>query len=232
MHLTISLKQLIYFCILIFVVYGNSPNKIYGGEIGNIERYPYVVSIQYQNYHVCGGVIISQLHILTSASCVLAENNIVYGNIEILSGTNDLGKDDRIVYWRIYEVAYVIIHDRYEPQRNWINDLAILKLTSPMDLFRFREEASLVSLKMRRNGFHLVGWGVHPLTGITSRYLQMLHVRSIPPTACKGSGGSPIMMGRKIVGIISFISMNPEKPAIYTLAPHYEDWIELIKQKV
>lgn len=54
-----------------------------------------------------------------------------------------------------------------------------------MYLFKLRDKAPLVALKTRRNGFHLVGWGVNPMTGVLSRYLQMIWVRSIPPAICK-----------------------------------------------
>lgn len=43
--------------------------RIVGGFPITIERTPYQVSIQYRNYHICGGSIISAGFVLTAAHC-------------------------------------------------------------------------------------------------------------------------------------------------------------------
>lgn len=43
--------------------------RIIGGEPALIEDYPYQVSLQYDTYHICGGVIISENYVVTAAHC-------------------------------------------------------------------------------------------------------------------------------------------------------------------
>lgn len=110
-------------------VIGNTPKKIFRGEKVEIFDYPYMVSVQCANFHMCGGTIISSSHILTTASCLLLERNVVLANIEILTGTNDLQRHDIISSWKVYKVAFVIFHKRYEPS-NWLNDIGILNINN------------------------------------------------------------------------------------------------------
>lgn len=43
--------------------------RIVGGELVSIKSFPYQVSLQYRNNHMCGGSIISEKFILTAAHC-------------------------------------------------------------------------------------------------------------------------------------------------------------------
>lgn len=43
--------------------------RILGGIDADIRDYPYQVSVQFYNTHICGGSIISPGHVLTSAHC-------------------------------------------------------------------------------------------------------------------------------------------------------------------
>lgn len=45
--------------------------RIVGGEESEINEFPYQVSIHYNYFHVCGGVIIDQTTILTTAHCIV-----------------------------------------------------------------------------------------------------------------------------------------------------------------
>lgn len=89
-----------------------------------ISRRPWQVSIQLRDYHICNGAIISEDRILTAASCVTYKPNILYGNIKILSGTNDLlSSSIESPHRKIYKVAYTIVHEEYDPHSFWINDI-------------------------------------------------------------------------------------------------------------
>lgn len=50
--------------------YCDEPERIVGGDIATIGQFPYQVSLQSYNEHICGGSIISSTHILTAAHCV------------------------------------------------------------------------------------------------------------------------------------------------------------------
>ncbi|XP_044009964.1 hypodermin-B-like [Aphidius gifuensis] len=232
-------------------VNGNLPKKIYGGNTVSIIDNPWQVSIQIRNQHICGGAIISMNFVLTAASCVTSQPNIVYGNIEVLSGTNDLTKNSEDLYWKI--------HENYNPHINWINDIAILKLSSSLYYSIYRQKAGFPVTITNRALYRLTGWGNNPETNLMSRYLQQINVKTISPKICRpqyykeyylgdsqhclfprittaqitwGNGGSPVMMARKIIGIISTIPLDSQQyPVIYTFIRPYIDWIKEIEKK-
>lgn len=119
-------KILIYFFVL--VGHGKVPDKIVGGEICTYREMRYVVSIQSRSHHLCSGNIISEYHVITTASCVSHEYFVVYGNIAVLSGTHDLRGGNRGNHLRLTNVELVIIHPEYDPKNFWINDISILKV--------------------------------------------------------------------------------------------------------
>lgn len=43
---------------------------IMGGVNATIDEFPYQVSVHYNNFHTCGGVIIDRTTILTAAHCL------------------------------------------------------------------------------------------------------------------------------------------------------------------
>lgn len=65
-------------CLLVLVVVQAEENvigekldsKIIGGSNTNIANYPYLVSLQYDGSHYCGGVFIKAQYILTAAHCL------------------------------------------------------------------------------------------------------------------------------------------------------------------
>ncbi|XP_044019349.1 trypsin-like [Aphidius gifuensis] len=205
---------------------------------------------------MCGGVIISENHVLSAASCVLAEENVVYGNIQVLAGTHDI-TDYR--NGLINQVSHVIYHELYNPRNNWINDIAILKLQLPLIVMGGWRSAYVSSIAPKSTYCHVTGWGKDPITNNLSRFLQRLKVRIISSSSCtknhyketnlsskqhcffpiptsagvsQGSGGSPVMYGRQILGIISLDSLDVNQPAIFTRIFRYVNWIERMKRKI
>lgn len=96
-------------------------NKVTGGLRIGIENYPSQVSLHTTRGRLCGGTIISRVHILTAANCPIIDLGNIIGNIKILSGTND--QHDITYANYISEVAYVIYHPEYNPRPAWINDI-------------------------------------------------------------------------------------------------------------
>lgn len=82
--------------------------------------------------HICGGILIDRHHILTAASCLTIEKNIIINNVRVLVGTHDISDPAN---GRLYGVDIIIIHQEYDRTNLWANDIAILKLTPP-DLTR------------------------------------------------------------------------------------------------
>jgi secreted trypsin-like serine protease len=114
---------------------GQNPVEFLSSRIlGSQEAVPYswsmVVSIRFRGSgkHACGGSILGESHILTSASCIA--DAPVFG-ITIAGGTHNYS-EGHAAYRR---VDGVFIHPDYTGSvDNYINDIAILHLSQPLDL--------------------------------------------------------------------------------------------------
>ncbi|XP_044001165.1 ovochymase-1-like [Aphidius gifuensis] len=146
---------------------------------------PWMVSVQYHEHHMCGGTIISESHIATAASCVTADSHIFYSNLQVLSGTDDIMEPRESLYRQIHQVEFAIIHENYEPHSFWINDIAILKLVSKIEVNYLSKPATFFAGPSSSKTYHATGWGNDPTTSTLTRYLHETKVKSIPNNMCK-----------------------------------------------
>uniref|UniRef100_A0A182RAB4 trypsin n=1 Tax=Anopheles funestus TaxID=62324 RepID=A0A182RAB4_ANOFN len=94
-------------------------NRIVGGHVANIESYPYQVSVQELNVHICGGSIITSRWILTAGHCV--DDTIArYMNVRV--GSSFYSENGTI-----YNVKSAVTHPNHVPY-SWIMDFALLEL--------------------------------------------------------------------------------------------------------
>ncbi|KAF7994065.1 hypothetical protein HCN44_011334 [Aphidius gifuensis] len=253
-----SIIWLICLIISMSCVHGNLPKKIHGGITVEIIEHPHQVSIQIQNYHLCGGVIISEEHILTTASCVSADVGVFYGNIIIMSATNNLDKKDPNNYWELHTVAFIITHEEYNPHFNWIHDIAILKLEKKMR-FHIRQRSATWPPKYPQSRLFVTGWGTNSEMNVMKNYLQLVKVKSISSRICKvryytegtltgnqyclfprpplaritwGNSGSPVTIGTGVVGLISVVSLDHKLPTTYSRVYNYMYWIQKNVEKL
>lgn len=54
---------------------GKKMNRIIGGERVDIGEFPDQISLEYRGYHICGGSIMTNYHVITAASCVVFDLN-------------------------------------------------------------------------------------------------------------------------------------------------------------
>lgn len=99
---------------------GSTSFKIINGELASV--WPWMVSLQYfgidQNYHFCGGSIISDQYVVTAAHCVFSNSSFL-----IKAGTNTLLDEQN---QNVYEVSKIYYNNYF-----WIfnqNDIALIKL--------------------------------------------------------------------------------------------------------
>ncbi|KAF2349133.1 Serine proteases trypsin domain [Trinorchestia longiramus] len=104
--------------------------KINGGQPAEPGAYPYQVSIQvldlFGNRHICGGAIISEIHVLTVAQCVSSQS---ISNLQVVAG--DYSLSDTSGYEQVRSVEAITVHPNFavgEPQKN---DIAIIKVPEP-----------------------------------------------------------------------------------------------------
>ncbi|UJR25655.1 hypothetical protein I4U23_007006 [Adineta vaga] len=110
----------------------NSPifvrtTRIVGGEPVSVHRsWPWMVSVRKWGHHICGGVIISPLFILTAAHCIPTHGLSVA--IGITQQSNLTNKDDRI-----QAITKVYRHSNWNAEKMHNDDLAILQLEHPLN---------------------------------------------------------------------------------------------------
>ncbi|KAF5287000.1 hypothetical protein FQA39_LY16114 [Lamprigera yunnana] len=173
--------------------------KIVGGEPVEIEDYPYQISFQSNDYHICGGSIISSYVILTAAHCTDGQSlnglTIAYGSKHRYQGTSVV-------------VYQIIQHENF----SWDTldyDCSLLILLGHIPL---GSNAAVIPLTAVPPGSingrvaHVSGWGALSAGGGSSDYLQAVAVTEIPQNDCNYSYG-----GKITVRMVCFA--NPGKDA-------------------
>jgi len=88
--------------------------------------WPMIISLQRDNRHICGGTILSNSFILTSAQCVYS---FKYGiNITIVAGIHNLF--ETVTVSREVDQAY--LHPNYSYERRGLHDIAVVHLDQPL----------------------------------------------------------------------------------------------------
>lgn len=181
--------------------------------------------------HSCGCSILSKGWALTAGHCVnpnFPENyyNVQYGLLNII---NDESSSSN--------VTSVIVHENYAPLSSYMNDIALLKLATP--ILEFNNLVQPVRLPQQNqiaeggSDAVLAGWGFQQSNGSIQKHLQFLeyfivsneecntihsstihstHVCAAYPGGmkgqCSGDSGGPLFVDGQQVGIVSW-SMKP-----------------------
>ncbi|UJR27559.1 hypothetical protein I4U23_008841 [Adineta vaga] len=159
--------------------------KIVNGEQAGSQTWGWAASLRYvsSNSHFCGGSIISESHILTAAHCTISlaspsSLQVYVGSIYLSSAV------------QVRSVSKIYNHPSYSSS-TYQNDIAILKLSSPLnldqtgvDLICLPNVSSTIlsSSEYPTVGINLVaiGWGVlYEGSRITSSTLQQVTIQSI-----------------------------------------------------
>lgn len=104
------------------------PLRILKGSNARLGEFPWMVSIQYDELHICGGAIISDRHILTAAHCFVGKYPAPYNqSMTVVSGTIN-----RYSGGETHKVAKVAPHEDFQrgPTTRWRNDIALVTVSS------------------------------------------------------------------------------------------------------
>ena len=96
-------------CITFFhiTVYNASllDSKIINGNLANETELPYMASLQIEGKHICGGCLISEEHVLSSAQCII--HILKYGGHNFINATVVIGVTDLSKNGIIHTIRYV-----------------------------------------------------------------------------------------------------------------------------
>uniref|UniRef100_A0A672LI58 Mast cell protease 1-like n=1 Tax=Sinocyclocheilus grahami TaxID=75366 RepID=A0A672LI58_SINGR len=226
---------------------------IVNGKQAKPHSRPYMVSIQNNFKHICGGFLISDEFVMTAAHCWKGYPDI----LTVVVGAHDLRKSeisDRV------EVKSYIPHPYY-PFCSSQNDIMLLRLQEKVKL---NNDVKWISLPKEGdvNGDTLcsvAGWGRLWTNGILSSRLMEANMTTINHTvcqhkwgskylasemicahgdggSCKGDSGGPLVCGNTAVGVTSFGSRERcnslKHPNVYTKISAYLPWIHQIIRNI
>lgn len=140
-------------------------DRIFGGQVAVPHSWPWMAGL-YDNdgEHFCGGVLISDLHVLTAAHCICPEQDIKF--TVHLGSHKRAEKDPKEV---VHEVKEVCVHRHYpcnlaNDEGSWprLNDIAIITLKEKV---KFSDAISPVCLPNDQEAlpmgstYYVTGWG-------------------------------------------------------------------------
>ncbi|KAG8515217.1 Transmembrane protease serine 11D, partial [Galemys pyrenaicus] len=230
-----------------------SEERIIGGTKAEEGDWPWQVSLQLRNAHYCGGILISNIWILTAAHCFKS-------NSDPRQWTVTFGISTTFPKQRI-KVKSIRVHNNYKSATHE-NDIAVMQLERSVT---FTKNILRVCLPVATQNIlpgsiaYVTGWGSRKYGGGTVTELEQARVSIISndacnaPTsyngailpgmlcagvpqggvdACQGDSGGPLVQedSRRhwfLVGIVSwgYQCGLPDNPGVYTRVTSYRDWI-------
>ncbi|CAF0836229.1 unnamed protein product [Adineta steineri] len=161
-----------------------SLSRIIGGEPVNVTNpWGWIGSLRKDGFHQCGATLISPMHAITAAHCVkyvrsLSSLSLMFG----ITNLTDIGE--------LRKIVQMYIHPSYD-QTSSANDLAILRLDSPINLIdsnvsriclpsSYEFDLSLAEYPPVASDLVAIGWGVtEPFSRIPSPVLRQVTVQAI-----------------------------------------------------
>nr|QHB21594.1 venom S1 protease with CUB domain 2 [Platymeris rhadamanthus] len=233
-----------------------SPARIVNGQEVADGQYPWMASLNYMGYHICGGSIITQYHILTAAHCT--EKREAH-NFKVYLGTTN---NTHAAKGQIKQVKQIISHE-YLRGNLHLNDIAIMLLE---DKIQFNSRIGPVCLTPNRVPLDhmfitVMGWGALGKEGgwVNPDQLMRAHMRVVDHNTCSylwyrnfdtsapdrvctwasnrdscfGDSGGPLVWldpqtnRYTQIGLVSFgRGCNTDYPKVNTNVAHYYNWIQ------
>lgn len=230
--------------------------RIVGGQVTEIEDFPYQASVQLHGQHLCGGAIIGDYFILTAAHCFEQPWTE-------LDYTVRLGSTQHATGGELLSLRQIIRHAGYNAVTH-DNDLALLLLHGSLNYTQQLQAVPMASAQDELTPdtvLHVSGWGYQSEQGDEGvspvlRYVDVGHVETavcrrayrkvLPITqrmlcaardgqdSCQGDSGGPLVGYQpgstqgKLYGIVSWGlgCAKPEYPGVYTSVAAFRSWID------
>ncbi|KAJ8918129.1 hypothetical protein NQ315_011586 [Exocentrus adspersus] len=218
--------------------------RIVGGNNATIQEYPYMVSIQSNGTHNCGGAIVTSTWILSAAHC-LQGNRSLYS---IRAGSTAPNSGGQVI-----AVNRTVIHENYK-NGSFDYDIALIQLISPIThvnaipIALAREN----SVPVAGTTATVTGWGALSEGGKMATTLQVVKIPIVSQAncqtayrgmnitdrmfcagsggkdACQNDSGGPLVANGVLTGVVSFGAScgSPSYPGVYTSVPKLRAWIK------
>lgn len=154
--------------------------RIVGGTEAVNGAWPWQVSLQIYDKHICGGSIISAYWILSAAHCFETHSNpgmwtVVSGDVSLL-----------VNYGKGKTVRKIIINEKFNTKTN-DHDVALLKLNTPLTFTRTVKPVCLPNVGVELSAGHqawITGWGTLQPSGLYPDKLNQAQVSIYSRETC------------------------------------------------
>ncbi|XP_034951941.1 chymotrypsin-1-like [Chelonus insularis] len=237
---------LLFFTVL-SVGQAKTPQRISGGTPCRAGEFPFIVSLNVNGAHLCGGSLISNRHVVTAAHCVVDFSAQGMNSLRVVTGTIYYNSGD------VHSVKKVWYHRNYiRGDSTSPNDIAIIELQTPV---QFNAQQSSIRIASRPTPTGVVataiGWGFPSAQyPVNSYILKKVPLTTIQPSQCQpylpytlwthqicgsgmqgqgvcmGDSGGPLVYNNELIGIVSYgIPCAVGNPDVFTSVYQYQDWI-------
>ncbi|KAF7709304.1 hypothetical protein HF521_016154 [Silurus meridionalis] len=236
---------------------GGMESSIIGGKVAIPHSRPYMVSVQNDKKHKCGGLLIRKNYVLTAAHCA---DNIEYsgkGQLEVVLGAHNISKKEH-EQQRI-KVKKCIKHPCYRKDER-ANDIMLLKLKSNAKL---NKNVTVIALPKEDKDIpanrlcSIAGWGKTAQNSAASNVLKEVTLKIMSNSECKdawqmyfdsynmictnvdgknafcqGDSGSPLICDNQPQGIAAYTfsgnCLNDKYPEVYMKISSFLPWIKQV----
>nr|ATU82936.1 secreted S1 protease protein [Pristhesancus plagipennis] len=222
---------------------------IVDGSNAKLGQYPFMVSLQVEGAHICGGNLVNMNTIVTAAHCLSKVSDlsriIVVAGVVNLNDYSSVSRQTSRVVWGLAHKDFVY--------GLWQSDIALLKVRPS-----FEETLFVSSIRLPPQGYEPLGIGTVVGFGATAAgrpindklMKTMLSIfpydkcryyygQEIDDTVfcadgllgtadtCQGDSGGPLICNNYLCGIIAagIGCGNPDEAGIYTKVSHFTNWI-------
>ncbi|XP_054900367.1 serine protease 53-like [Poeciliopsis prolifica] len=238
------LKKFQHLLVLTFLCQTVHASHIINGDKAPVNSMQYMVSVQSNGRHACGGFLISEDFVLTAAHCNIPKPNlVVVGNQNIRSSNI-----------RKINIQYSCVFPDYQNVGSG-DDIMLLKLSEKVSNVNAVKTIPIPNFRnfTENQRCMVAGWGktesniysndlrVAEVKIINSQVCQKAWDNTLPPNVicaggfgttkgfCQGDSGGPLVCDGKAVGIVSFNRNSncsyPNAPNIYTDISMYHSWL-------
>jgi len=102
--------------------------RVVNGQEATPHSWPWLISLRYNERHICGGTLIKPNWVVTAAHCVAHDENV--GPYTVIVGVHD--RTGMTQHQKSYKLKRIIKHEQYH--RNHLrNDIALLQMETSID---------------------------------------------------------------------------------------------------